>query len=51
MRGRHASLEALQQAAMEGEAGARRWLESNQLAGSSRLADNITVGRWLGNRH
>ena len=43
MRGRHASLEALQQAAMEGEAGARQWLESNNLSGSARLADSLAV--------
>ncbi|UTW46212.1 chromosome segregation protein SMC [bacterium SCSIO 12696] len=43
MRGRQASLDALQQAAMEGEAGAQRWLEHNYLSASPRLADSLVV--------
>ena len=43
LRGRHASLEALQQAAMEGEAGAQKWLEGNNLAASPKLADSLSV--------
>ncbi len=42
-RGRHASLEALQQAAMAGEEGAQRWLEGNGQKQRPRLADNLTV--------
>lgn len=43
LRGRHASLEALQQAAMAGEAGAGRWLEGNGLQEQPRLADSLVV--------
>ncbi|WIO73333.1 chromosome segregation protein SMC [Porticoccaceae bacterium LTM1] len=43
MRGRHASLDALQQAAMAGEEGAQRWLANNDLADRPRLADDLQV--------
>jgi chromosome segregation protein len=44
MRGRRASLEALQQAAMEdGSEGVGEWLQARQLAGSSRLLELMQV--------
>lgn len=44
MRGRHASLEALQQAAMgEKNKAVTHWLAQNNLSGKSRLADSINV--------
>ena len=44
MRGRHASLEALQQAAMgEKNKAVTEWLAKNNLSGQSRLAESITV--------
>ncbi len=41
--GRHASLEALQQAAMGAEAGVSGWLQQQQLSDQPRLADNLKV--------
>jgi chromosome segregation protein len=44
MRGRHASLEALQQAAMaESSKEVRQWLEQQGIAGNPRLAESIQV--------
>lgn len=44
MRGRHASLEALQQAAMaESSKDVSRWLEQEGIAGNARLAENLQV--------
>ncbi len=43
MRGRHASLEALQQAATEHGSGVGDWLEQQQLAQRPRLLDQLTV--------
>ncbi|MGK0442019.1 MAG: chromosome segregation protein [Pseudohongiellaceae bacterium] len=44
LRGRQASLEALQQAALGRQGGAiNDWLSSNNLAGQSRLAENLKV--------
>jgi chromosome segregation protein len=44
MRGRHASLEALQQAALGCQQGAiSDWLQANGLAGNARLAENLKV--------
>ncbi|AFU97301.1 chromosome segregation protein SMC [Simiduia agarivorans] len=44
LRGRHASLEALQQAALgEQNKAVTRWLESNQLADKPRLAEGLSV--------
>lgn len=44
MRGRHASLEALQQAAMgEKNKAVTQWLTSNELTNKARLADTISV--------
>ncbi|MEN0038434.1 MAG: chromosome segregation protein SMC [Cellvibrio sp.] len=44
MRGRHASLEALQQAAMgEKNKAVTQWLSSNELTNKARLADTISV--------
>lgn len=48
MRGRHASLEALQQAAMgEKNKAVTQWLAQNELTNKARLADSINVvGGW-----
>src|SRR5690606_11348274 len=44
MRGRHASLEALQQAALgEKNKAVTQWLEHNNLTGNSRLAESVSV--------
>jgi len=43
MRGRFASLEALQQAALQGGAGAQTWLENNDVKSSTKLVDNLKV--------
>ncbi len=44
LRGRHASLEALQQAALgKGEGDVAQWLSSHQLENSKRLAEGISV--------
>lgn len=43
LKGRHASLEALQQAALSGGGEATGWLEANGLDGRPRLADEIAV--------
>ena len=44
MRGRHASLDALQQAALGQQKGAvSEWLQANGLAGNVRLAENLKV--------
>ncbi|MEE8057332.1 MAG: chromosome segregation protein SMC [Pseudomonadales bacterium] len=46
MRGRHASLEALQQAALGQQQGAiSDWLQANGLGNNARLAENLTVVR------
>jgi len=43
MMGRHASLEALQQAALGDEAGVNDWLQRQDLANKPRLADHLQV--------
>ncbi len=43
LKGREASLEALQQAAMGGQGGVKQWLEAQGLAAKRRLAEQIKV--------